>query len=443
MKSGNELCDKPHASMIFRIKKPYPTSKISMISESDMAFIACESSVMHKPQDDSNTPMRTQRLLYISVLLFSVIFLIIGNRIATYGLETFDRFGARPRYFPGRITEIITLPQDEVRARNPQFTDTLDYFIVRALWGPFRGHDIDVSLSWSWESYRVLNEITPQIGDRIIMLWLEGGYDIFFVEYVRINYLLILAAVFFALIIWFGRLKGFNSLVALSFTCMSVFLVLIPAILGGRNIYVATIIVCIYAVLSTLFIVIGFNRKAAGAIIGCLGGVILAGGLMLLMDIFLRFTMFIDRDTEMLLWLTDAPIQARSLVFAGVIIGALGAIMDVAMSISSSLWELKIAGGVTEFAAMFKSGISIGKDILGTMLNTLILAYIGSSLSLVLVAAIWTPSAFQILNTELIIVEILRALVGSFGMLLAVPLTSGVCGGLFARKRQCALGLKS
>jgi len=371
--------------------------------------------------------------LYVGVLVFSVIFLFFGNRIASHGLETFDRFGAAASYFPGRITGIVTTPEEEYTIRDPQFTDTFEYFYVRVLWGPFRRQTVEVSLSWSWESFRVLNEIEPQVGDWIVLLSLEDGPNIYFVEYVRINYLIILGAIFFALVIWFGRKKGFNALIALCFTCMAVFLVLIPAILSGRNIYVATVIVCVYAVFATLLIVIGFNRKALASIVGCLGGVMLAGVLMLSMDIFLRFTMFIDRDTEMLVWLTQAPIEARALVFAGVTIGALGAIMDIAMSISSSLWELKETGGVSDFAAMFKSGVSIGKDILGTMLNTLILAYIGSSLSLVLVAAIWTPSAFQILNTELIALEVLRALVGSFGMLLAVPLTAGVCGWLYGR----------
>jgi len=394
--------------------------------------------VSHKSRETSPSPPaeisnRMRLFLYIGILLFSVAFLFVGNRIATHGLETFDRFGANPRYFPGRITQIVTLPEYDVTVRSPQFTDTFEYFYVRALWGPFRRQTLRVSLSWSWESYRVLNEIEPQVGDWIVLLSLEGGSNIYFVEYVRINYLIILAAIFFALIIWFGRKKGFNSLIALSFTCMAVFFVLIPAILSGRNIYIATGLVCIYAVLATLLIVVGVNKKAAASIIGCLGGVLLAGALMLCMDIFLRFTMFIDRDMEMLVWLTYAPIEARALVFAGVTIGALGAIMDVAMSIASSLWELKAFGGVSDFSAMFKSGINIGKDILGTMLNTLILAYIGSSLSLVLVAAIWSPSAFQILNTELIIVEILRALVGSFGMLLAIPLTAGVCGWLYSR----------
>jgi uncharacterized membrane protein len=105
--------------------------------------------------------------------------------------------------------------------------------------------------------------------------------------------------------------------------------------------------------------------------------------------------------------------------------------MDVAMSISSSLWEVREAGGEYDFRSIFKSGVNIGKDILGTMLNTLILAYIGSSLSFILLITVHTHSLTALFNLEMIIVEFLRALVGSFGMLLTIPLTAAICGWLY------------
>jgi len=216
--------------------------------------------------------------------------------------------------------------------------------------------------------------------------------------------------------------------------------VLVPAILAGRSIHLTAILVSVYIIVSSLVIVIGPSRKALSAILGCLGGVFVAALLMLFMDIVLNLTGAIDQDSQFLLTLPLAqPLSLGAIVFAGVIIGAVGAIMDVATSIASSLWEVKLAVGGEGggFAQIFKSGLNIGKDILGTMLNTLILAYIGSSLSLILLITFYSydTSLLELFNREMISVEILRALVGSFGIFSAVPLTSAICGWLYSGKR--------
>ena len=280
-----------------------------------------------------------------------------------------------------------------------------------------------------------VNEREVEVGDRVIVIYDSFGGRFFFVNFVRINHVAILGAVFLALVLLFGRKKGFGAIVSLGLICMAIFLVFIPAILSGRDIYVATIIICVFAIVSTLLIVIGPNKKALSAMLGCLGGVLLAGLLMFIMDIILGLTGALDHETMALLNIsTGEPIDLRAIIFAGVIIGAVGAIMDVAMSIASSLWEIREAGSITDFASIVKSGVNIGKDILGTMLNTLILAYIGSSLSLILLIVSHTTSYTELLNMEMVIVEFLRALVGSFGMLLTIPLTAVICGWLYSNK---------
>jgi uncharacterized membrane protein len=282
----------------------------------------------------------------------------------------------------------------------------------------------------------LVNEREVTTGNRVLLVYDEWRGQYFFANYLRINYVAILGAAFVALVILFGRRKGFNGIVALGITCMAIFLVFVPAILAGRNIYIAAILVCVFSIVSTLLIVIGANKKALCAMLGCLGGLLTAGLLMFFMDIALRLTGALNEEIQILLLLpVQIPINLRALIFAGVILGAVGAIMDVAMSIASSLWELRQAGQVSDFSSIVKSGINIGKDILGTMLNTLILAYIGSSLSLILLITVHSPTLIELLNMEIIIVEFLRALVGSFGMLLTIPLTAGVCGRLYTAHR--------
>ena len=372
------------------------------------------------------------KLFYLGVLIFSVAFLFIGNRIATDGLVTPDA-GDDANMVPAVVTQIIDRVEDQHQI-SPEFTLTniSITFGARITGGELSGQEITALHNLS--TMALIMEKEVEVGDRILLFYDAFNSQYFFANYIRINYILILAIAFLVLMVLFGRLKGFNAIVALGFICLAIFLVFIPAILAGINIYLATIIVCAYAIISTLLIVVGPNKKALSSILGCLGGVLLAGLLVFFMDIILNLTGMIDDETPMLLLLpTENPINLRAIIFAGVTIGAVGAIMDVAMSIASSLWEVKQAGAKADFSSILKSGVNIGKDILGTMLNTLILAYIGSSLSLILLISAHATSLTLLFNTEMVIVELLRALVGSFGILLTIPLTAAICGWLYSQ----------
>ena len=364
------------------------------------------------------------------ILVLSVLFLIVGNFLATRDFQREeDPFAAT--YYTGVITEILRRDETETEMGAGFFAvNTEIEFLVRITRGERRGEIITAHqfLSTMW----LTDEAEVEAGNRVILFYDEFGERFFFANLVRINSIAVLGAVFLVLVILFARRKGFNAIIALMLTCFAIFVVFIPAILAGRNIYVATIIVCVYAVVTGLLLVCGVNKKAFSAMLGCLGGVFAASVLMLFMDNILSLTGIFDEETQILIFmLTDNPINARAIVFAGVVLGAVGAIMDVAMSMSSSLWELRQAGGVNDFSSLIKSGVSIGRDILGTMLNTLVLAYIGSSLSLILLITANATNMMDLLNMELIIVEFLRALVGSMGMLLTIPLTAAVCGWLY------------
>jgi len=368
---------------------------------------------------------------YIAILVLSMLFLFIGNRIASEDIDThYDEFELF--YYTGIVTQVIERIEDTHEMDSAfEFTSFYIVFNARITSGERRGEELTAEQHFS--PFFIDDEREIEVGDRILLVYDEFSSIYYFANYVRINHVVILGAVFLVLVLLFGQKKGFNAIVALGFTCMAIFWVFIPAILSGRNIYMTTIIVCIYTIVSTLLIVIGPNKKMLAAMLGCLGGVLLAGFLMIAMDLMMDLTGVLDQDTRVLLFLpTENPINLRAIIFAGVILGAVGAIMDVAMTIASSLWEVKEAGGVSDFRGIFKSGLNIGKDILGTMLNTLILAYIGSSLSLILLISVHTTSLAELFNMEMVIVEFLRALVGSFGMLLAIPLTAGICGWLYS-----------
>jgi uncharacterized membrane protein len=254
-------------------------------------------------------------------------------------------------------------------------------------------------------------------------------------EYFRTDKLLILTAFLVVFLLLFGHRKGFNTIVSLVFTCAAIFAVFIPSILSGKNIYISSIVICLYSIVMTFLVINGYNKKTFVAALGCFGGVIIAGILTLVMDPILFLTGIVDAESVYLTYLpTASPINLKAIIFAGIIIGAMGAIMDVSMSIASSLWEIKEESESPTFKSLYRSGVNIGRDVMGTMANTLILAYIGSSLTVILLLTVYSTSLTTLLNRELIVVEILQAIVGSFGILFALPLTSFIAAMVYPPK---------
>lgn len=256
-------------------------------------------------------------------------------------------------------------------------------------------------------------------------------------DFYRSGQITLLLGFFCLALLLFGQKKGFNTMLSLAFTCGAVFLVFVPSILAGRNPYLWSCLICLYIIGMTLALVSGFSRKSLASALGCSGGVLVAGLMTVLCNHTMKLTGFLDDDSlYVYLMNPDQPIDLKAIIFAANIIGALGATMDVAMSLSSSLHELSEQAPNISFTEMFRSGIRIGQDIMGTMANTLVLAYIGSSLSTVLLFVSYQASLLQLLNRELIIVELLQALSGSIGILFTIPISAFVSSVLYRKHKE-------
>ena len=183
----------------------------------------------------------------------------------------------------------------------------------------------------------------------------------------------------------------------------------------------------------TLILTNGTSAKSVATMLGCGAGVVTAGLLSFLFDRIMHLTGFIDEHSVYLQVMGEdgTPINLRALIFAMITIGAMGAVMDVAMDISSSLFEVKRHAPEITDKDLFRSGLNIGRDVMGTMANTLVLAYIGSSLCTILLKISYANSMLELLNTEGIIVELLNALIGSLAILLTIPLTALVCVAVY------------
>lgn len=265
-----------------------------------------------------------------------------------------------------------------------------------------------------------------------------GGYDVNW-EFIgssfafdRVGVTFILMIVFVLVIITFSKLQGIYTIVALGLSIASIFIVFIPKVLLGHNIYVWTFIISTYIVIITLLLVIGVNYKALSAFIGCFGGIFVIAILTIVIQKVFALTGNYDETTyELDLLVKDTysvTLDLRSLIFASITLGSIGALLDVAISLSSSLYE--VSSKETNIKKIIKSGFTIGKDMLGTMTNTLILAYLGSSLPIVLFTILF--SNFEaILRLEMITIELIQSIVGTLGMLSAIPIVSVFCGFIY------------
>ena len=256
-----------------------------------------------------------------------------------------------------------------------------------------------------------------------------------FEEYHRTFPIIVLGIIFVALLLLFGGTKGIFTLISLFLTCAAIICIFIPSIFSGYSIYTSSILICLYIIVMTLLIVNGANKKSLAAIIGCFSGVLVSALLSVIMSKIMHLNGFLNTNSLYLASiLPNGKSDLLAIIFASIIIGSVGAVMDVAMSLSSALFELSESVEGISFKKLLKSGFTIGRDIMGTMANTLILAYIGSSLSFLLILIAYNSSFLALLNHQMIIVEILQSLAGSLGILCGIPLTALVSAFLYSVK---------
>jgi uncharacterized membrane protein len=252
-------------------------------------------------------------------------------------------------------------------------------------------------------------------------------------EHYKAGRLMFLSSLLLLLIAGVAGKNGVKAMLALFFTLIVIFGVLAKLLLSGWAPVPLTILSALVIAIVNLLIIAGRTKKGLVAIIGTFSGVVLAGLFGWLAAIMLRLTGYTGHESTYL-QLLNAEIDLRGLLVSGIIIGALGAVMDVSISIASSLLEITQANPGYDRRKLFASGMNIGRDIIGSMVNTLILAYTGASLTLILLFAMQKEDfpLIKIMNMEFICAEIVRSLAGLFGMVLAIPVTAAVAAYVYS-----------
>ena len=307
---------------------------------------------------------------------------------------------------------------------------------VKILTGKFKGETVELD---NMLTGNPAYDIMLSKGDRVI-LHLEPrvefieditDVDFFISDIERVNAIYIFTGIFFLMLLLIGRKKGILSFVSIVATVALIFFALTPMILNEVSPILASLIVCILSTIITIYLVGGFNYKSTSAILGSILSVSFAAVLSILAIKLATLTGFAGEE-PMFLYTARPDLDFTGILSASMMLAALGAVMDTGVSIASTINEIYLTDTNLTIKDLFKSGMNVGRDIIGTMSNTLILVYLGSSLPLVLLSNNIDLNKFFNLNQ--VATEITSALIGSIAILACVPITAIISAYLIKTK---------
>ncbi|MDD9898880.1 MAG: YibE/F family protein [Candidatus Melainabacteria bacterium] len=260
---------------------------------------------------------------------------------------------------------------------------------------------------------------------RKYLISVEDGGEIFITDYYREPVIIGLIISFMILVVLLGGFRGFKAILSLLLTGLAIIYVVIPGIKSGLNPISLAVGLAAFATATTMLLIAGWTKKSLAATIGTTGGVAIAGLIAMFVIDHAPLSGLASTEAHILLAnLKEVSLNFQGILAAGIIIASLGAAMDVSISIASAAQEIYETNKNQGKRELFAHCMNIGKDIMGTMVNTLILAYTGASIPLFLL--LYNESGLRLLNMEIIATELCAAVVGSIGLVLAIPVTAVV-----------------
>ena len=320
----------------------------------------------------------------------------------------------------------IVLNTNYVDLDSNNFIQTKQVLDIKLLSGIFKGKIVTVENMLTGNPYY---DLKLKKGTRVVLHIekLNGDYIFSIQDIKRSNTLLLLSFIFCAILIYVGKRKGVYSLISIIITCILIYNLLTPMVLKGINPVLATSLICVLSTTITMYFVGGFNRKSSAATIGCTLSFILAALLAFISSKTASLTGFTSEYSSHLFSI-HPELDFLSITISTIILATLGAVMDVAMSIASTVNEIFTIDKTKTVKDLFNSGMNVGRDIIGTMANTLILVYLGTSLPLLLLAS--NIDFIKFINLNQVVTEILSALIGSCAIIICVPITAIVSAKL-------------
>lgn len=371
----------------------------------------------------------------LALILFA---LILGTAIWLAGQDDGPETAASQLVFvPARVTAVLSdsAVVDEENSEGRRIgTQELE---IRILSGAHKDEILTLTNYMS-----ALFNVDVSEGDRVIVRLItreDGSYYASMFNYDRGLVLGIALLVFCVVLAVLGGWKGVRALLGLLFTLACIWFLLIPGLIRGWPGIWLTIGICAVTAAASLILLDGFTKKALCAVLGCVGGVAAAGLFAGIVGAITPLNGFNMSEAEnLLLYGAEKGLKISGLLVCGVLIAALGAVMDTSMSIASAVWELREHNAKITARELFRSGMNIGRDAMGTMANTLILAFAGSSLNMLILVQVYDIPFLQLINTDFICIEILQSVAGSMGILLTTPLVAAISASVMSRAKRAS-----
>lgn len=321
------------------------------------------------------------------------------------------------------VLEIDSLTERSVTGTDS--TTSVQELRIKLLAGERTGEIIDLTVE----------KVILEVGDVIFVhriVDIGGNEYVTYADMERRPVLFAIAFVFVVMLLVLSGWQGLRSLLSLAGSIAAIFFLLVPALLAGYNPAVTSVGIAAIVMVFVLFGTHGVNPRTIIAFFGTYSAVAITGVVAFFSVDFMRLTGFSDDASVYLDFATNGQLDLAGLLLGGIIIGILGVLDDVSITQASVVEELKRANASLKFQQLYKQAIKVGRDHIGSLVNTLALAYVGVSLPLILLYAKSGADILTSLNQEVIAVEIVRIIVGSMGLILAVPLTTLVASWWYA-----------
>ncbi len=372
--------------------------------------------------------MNLKRIIIILILGLFFSFLFLLPRVlaqADFVSESTPSSGfqSQEEILETKVQKILEERQEKpMGAEEFQLYQKLELLVTK---GSLKGKTIMI------ESGSLLMSNLPKykVGDGLVVSYSKDfeGNDLFLItDYLRRNSLFWLFAIFLVIALLVGRWQGATSLIGLGISFLVIFKFILPQIYGGANPVQIAIFGSLIIIPVTFCLSHGLNKKTGIAIAGTAITLILTGILASLFINLSQLTGFASEEAGFLQAYKPGLINIRGLLLAGIIIGVLGILDDITISQAAIVDQLKKTNPKLKSTELYKKAMSVGRDHIASMINTLILIYVGAALPLLLLF-IDNPHPFtEVINYEIIADEVVRTLVGSIGLILAVPITTSI-----------------
>ena len=347
-----------------------------------------------------------------SLLFFFVLFTVYINQLDKVALvnregQTFEK---------GVVTEIL---QDNLMPDGTRVGE--QRVLVRMTTGVRAGQELETTSSSGY-----LFGAGCTVGMKVVVMQSVAGDSTITSVYSQDREWVIyaFAAAYLVVLCLVGGKQGLKGALGLVFTFFCIIFVYLPLVYQGWSPFWVAVFICVITTLVTMYFIGGPTRKTLVATGGTVAGVVIAGLAASLFSMATGITGWNVSDIESLLTLASTSgVQVGGLLFSGLLISSLGAVMDVAMSIGSAIAEIHAQNPAISRTDLFKAGMHVGRDMMGTDSNTLILAFAGGSISMLVLDYAYDLPYLQIINSNNIGIAIMQGLSGSFGIVLAVPVT--------------------